>query len=187
MNSDLSIEELTQRFAAELVQRSRRQLDQVQAESVRLQADLASEQQRGDELQARLTEALERLMQLEQELDREREARQRSDHEVAAIHAAIAHQLESAEREQAALEAAEADRERQHREQLETLRLQLTQERLRREALQQRVEALRSAAADLFSIDLAAGTAATADPAQTPPSLCGVAARADRPVAGDQA
>ncbi|MEI6112765.1 MAG: hypothetical protein WCP63_14030, partial [Cyanobium sp. ELA712] len=77
--------------------------------------------------------------------------------------------------EQAALEAAEAERERQHREQLETLRLQLTQERLRREALQQRVEALRSAAADLFSIDLAVGSAATAEPALTPPSPCGVA------------
>jgi chromosome segregation ATPase len=175
MNSDLSIQELTQRFADELAQRSRQPLDQAHAENNRLQADLASEQQRGDELQARLTEALERLMQLEQELEREREARQRSDHEVATIHAAIAHQLESAEQEQAALKAAEAERECQHREQLETLRLQLTQERLRREALQQRVEALRSAAADLFSIDLAAGSAATAEPALTPPSPCGVA------------
>ena len=175
MNSDLSIQELTQRFADELAQRNRQQLDQAQAENNRLQADLASEQQRGDELQARLTEALERLMHLEQELDREREARQCSDHEVATIHAAIAHQLESAEQEQAALEAAEAERERQHREHLETLRLQLTQERLRREALQQRVETLRSAAADLFSIDLAAGSTATADPALTPPFPCGVA------------
>ena len=175
MNSDLSIQELTQLFADELAQRSRQQLDQAQAENNRLQVDLASEQQRGDELQARLTEALERLMHLEQELDREREARQCSDHEVATIHAAIAHQLESAEQEQAALEAAEAEREWQHREQLETLRLQLTQERLRREALQQRVEALRSAAADLFSIDLAACSAATAEPALTPPSPCGVA------------
>jgi hypothetical protein len=175
MNPDLSIQELTQRFAAELVQRSRQQLDRAEAENDRLQADLAHEQQRGYELQARLAEALERLMQLEQELDREREARQRSDHEVAAIHAAIAHQLESAEQEQAALEAAEAERQRQHREHLETLRLQLTQERLRREALQQRVEALRSAAADLFSIDLATGASATADPDLTPPSPCGVA------------
>ena len=175
MNSDLSIQELTQRFADELAQRSRQPLDQAHAENNRLQADLASEQQRGDELQARLTETLERLMQLEQELEGEREARQRSDHEVATIHAAIAHQLESAEQEQAALKAAEAERECQHREQLETLRLQLTQELLRREALQQRVEALRSAAADLFSIDLAAGSAATAEPALTPPSPCGVA------------
>jgi len=175
MNPDLSIQELTQRFAAELVQRSRQQLDRAEVENDRLQADLAREQQRGAELQARLTEALERLMQLEQELDREREARQRSDHVVAAIHTAIAHQLEIAEQEQASLEAAEAERQRQHREQLETLRLQLTQERLRREALQQRVEALRSAAADLFSIDLAAGTTATAEPALTPPSPCGVA------------
>ena len=122
MNSDLSIQERTQRFADELAQRSRQPLDQAHAENNRLQADLASEQQRGDELQARLTEALERLMQLEQELEREREARQRSDHEVATIHAAIAHQLESAEQEQAALKAAEAERECQHREQLETLR-----------------------------------------------------------------
>jgi len=174
MNPDLSIQELTRLFADELVQRSRQQLDQVEAENDRLQADLASEHQRGNELQTRLSEALERLVQLEQELDREREARQRSDHEVATIHTAIAHQLESAEQEQAALDAAEAERERQPLEQLETLRLQLTQERLRREALQQRVEALRSAAADLFSIDLAGGTAATADPALTPPSPCGV-------------
>jgi len=176
MNSDLSIQELTQRFADELAQRSRQQLNQAEAENGRLQIDLASEQQRADGLQARLTEALERLMQLEHELEREREARQRSDQEVAMIHAAIAHQLESAEQEQAALEAAEAERERQHREHLETLRLQLTQERLRREALQQRVEALRTATADLFSIDLATGTAApSADPALTPPSPCGVA------------
>jgi chromosome segregation ATPase len=171
----LSIQELTERFAAELAQRSRHQLDRAEAENDRLQADLAREQHRGDELQARLTEAEARLMQLEQELHREREARQCSDHEVAAIHAAIAHQLENAEQEQAALEAAEAERQRQHREHLETLRLQLTQERLRREALQQRVEALRSAAADLFSIDLATGTAASADQALTSPSPWGVA------------
>lgn len=175
MNPDLSIQELTQRFAAELAQRSREPLDRAEAENDRLQADLACEQQRGDALQARLTEAEARLVQLEQELERERAARQCSDHEVVAIHAAIASQLESAEQEQAALEAAEAERERQHWEHLETLRLQLTQERLRREALQQRVEALRSAAADLFSIDLATDTAATGDPAPTPPSPCRVA------------
>jgi hypothetical protein len=33
MNSDLSIQELTQRFADELAQRNRQQLDQAQAEN----------------------------------------------------------------------------------------------------------------------------------------------------------
>lgn len=175
MNLDLSIQELTQQFAAELAQRSRQQLDRAEAENDRLRADLAAEQQRRQDLQAQLSEALERLMRLEQELHREREARQRSEQEVAAIHAAIAQQLECAEQEQAAVQAAEAERERQQREHLATLRLELTQERLRREALQQRVQALRSAAADLFSIDPVAGNAATAEPASIIPFPCAVA------------
>jgi len=162
MNPDLSIQELTHRFAAELAERSRQQLELVEAEKGRLEADLAGERLRGDDLQARLHEALARLQTLEQELGQERQVRQRAEQEVDAIHAAIAHQLESAEQEQ----AAEEERERQQREHLESLRLQLTQERLRREALQQRVAALRNAAADLFSIDLATHAEAPADPAQ---------------------
>jgi hypothetical protein len=175
MNPELSIHELTQRFAAELAQRSRDQLERLEADCVGFQADLATERQRSAELEARLAAAQDLLHAQEQDLAQERAARQHAQAEVAAIHAAIASQLEQAEQEQAGLRAAEAERERQHQEHLEALRLQLTQERLRREALQQRVEALRSAAADLFSIDLASPVSAVDPALAAAPSWGGVA------------
>ena len=160
MHSDLSILELTQRFAAELSQRSRHQLDRLEADNARLQDELNGERSHTSQLQAQLSALQERLIRQEHELAEERQARLGAEREVAVIHAAIAQQLEMAEREHAAQEALEAERERQHQQHIETLRLQLIQERLRREALQQRVESLRTAAADLFAIDLSGSPSA---------------------------
>lgn len=151
---------LIERFTAELAQRTRAALEQAQAEIDHLQASLREERLRREQAEALLLQREEQCLAIEAELRNERQGRQEAEREVSVIHAAIAAQLEIAEREQLAIEAAEAERQAL----LESLREELSQERLRRERLQRRVEALRVAAADLFGFDIPAPRPADIDP-----------------------
>lgn len=148
---DLAIETLTRQFAAEMAQRTQAVLSRAEAEIHRLQEALQLESQLRQQAEQQLRQRTEQLQSLEEALQGERQARAQAEGEVAAIHAAIAAQLECCEQDQASQEAAEAERLRQ----LEVLRQELSRERQRRQLLEGRIETLRLAVADLFNLDAA--------------------------------
>lgn len=154
MSLDQAVSELSTRIAEQLADQMGALLSEAMATIARLEQDLLDEQQRREQAEAQLQE-LEHVRQaLAMELCMERQSREAAVQEVETIHAVIAEQLEVAEAEHAANQAAEAERERRWSEQLDVLQEQFSQEKFLRERLQQRVENLRSAAADLFATDV---------------------------------
>ncbi len=115
---------------------------------------MAQAQARIGELERQVAELRARHQAVVEELLLERQARTAAEDEVATIHSAIAAQVEVAEAEHAAEQAAEAERERRWNDQVQALQLTLQQERQQHTELQQRLQTLRRAATDLFSPDL---------------------------------
>jgi chromosome segregation protein len=154
MSLDQTVSELSKRIADQLADQMEALLSEAKATIARLEDELRHEQQRREQIEAQFQELECFWRAMKMELCKERQSREAAVQEVETIHAAIAEQLERAEAEHAANQAAEAERERRWSEQHRVLQEQFSQERFLRERLQQRVENLRNAAADLFATDV---------------------------------
>ena len=154
----MSFDQAVVDLSAAVAQQLQSQLGALMAEaqeSIRaLEQQLAEERQRREQVEQQLDALQHSHTALQQELELERQARSAADQQVETIHAAIAEQLELAEAEHAAEQAARAEQERCWSEQQKSLRAELQQERQWREQLQQRIETLRQAAAALLVDDL---------------------------------
>lgn len=153
VNVEQSVQDLSAAIAEQLQAQLLTLLHDSQATIEQLRGELESERQRREAAEAQLIALQHQQEAMEQELIQARATSAAAADEIAGIHAAIAAQLEHAEAEHQAQQAAEAAREQHWREQLEALQAAFQQERFWRELLQGRVEALRRAAADLFSMD----------------------------------
>ena len=154
----MTIDQVVADLSTALTEQLKIQLSALMAEaqaSIRsLEQQLLEERQRREQAQQQL-EALQQSHQaVKEELVAERQARAAADQQVQTIHAAIAEQLDHAEAEHAAEQAARAEQERGWTVQLETLRGELLQERQWRDQQQRRIETLRHAAAALLVDEL---------------------------------
>jgi hypothetical protein len=155
MNVDCVLDQITNGLMDQLKQQMAALLQEAHGRIEQLQTELQTEQQR------RLA-AEQQLETLQGELTLERQLCAAAQAEVAQIHSAIAEQLEIAEAEHEAEQAADAETQRRWVEQIDDLKAErdvlqgeLRQERFWREQLQKRIEALRLAAVDLFGGELA--------------------------------
>jgi chromosome segregation ATPase len=154
MNVDCVLDQITNDLMDQLKQQMAALLQEAQSRIEQLQSELQTEQQR------RLA-AEQQLETLQGELALERQLCAAAQADVAQIHSAIAEQLEIAEAEHEAEQAAQAEQQRHWVEQIDDLKAErdvlqgeLRQERFWREQLQKRIEALRLAAVDLFGGEL---------------------------------
>lgn len=143
-------EEIQVEIQAPLQQR----LEEAQGRIAELEAELQRQREAAETAVRELIGLRHAHQAVLEELVLEREARTAADRQVETIHAAITEQLVRAEAEHQREEEVLLERERRWSEQIEALQAALCQERSLRGGLQQRVEALRSAAADLFALEL---------------------------------
>lgn len=152
MQSDgMSLGTLIMDFDRAVLDLSSAMAEQLQGQLTTL---MAQAQARIADLERELLDLQQRHLAVVEELRQERQARAAVEHDVQTIHEAIAAQVELAEAEQAAEMAAEAERERRWSNQLQALQQTLLQERQQHYELQQRLQTLRRAASDLFSLEM---------------------------------
>lgn len=163
MNVEHAVDQLTTSLVEQFKGQMTALLQEAQARIEQLEQELRDQQQARLQAEEQLRDLQHRHACLQQELDQERQTSSAARQEVEHIHAVIAEQLERAEAEQEAEQVVLAEQERRWREQCEALQAELSQERLWRDQLQQRIEALRSAAAELFSADFPAAAITVPD------------------------